>query len=90
MIRLISTVIASALLLAPTSNASATADNSWKMSSPDGTLSSTISLSDKGELCYDLSIDGKQIVTPSKLGFEMRGVLKAQQLEYESDGNIDK
>ena len=90
MIRLISTVIASALLLAPTSYASATADNSWKLSSPDGTLSTNISLSDKGELCYDLSIDGKQIVTPSKLGFEMRGVLKAQQLEYESDGTIDK
>ena len=90
MIRLISTVIASALLLAPTSNASATADNSWKLSSPDGTLSTNISLSDKGELSYDLSIDGKQIVTPSKLGFEMRGVLKAQQLEYESDGTIDK
>ena len=90
MIRLISTVIASALLLAPTSNASATADNSWKLSSPDGTLSTNISLSDKGELCYDLSIDGQEIVTPSKLGFEMRGVLKAQQLEYESDGNIDK
>ena len=88
MIRLATTFFAAAMLLAP--NTAVQAQTVARMSSPDGTLTANISLSDKGEICYDLSIDGQQIVTPSKLGFEMRGVLKAQQLEYESDGTIDK
>ena len=70
-------------------NTTVQAQTAAQMSSPDGTLTANISLSDKGEICYDLSIDGQQIVTPSKLGFEMRGVLKAQKINL-NDGAITK
>ena len=70
-------------------NTTVQAQTAAQMSSPDGTLTANISLSDKGEICYDLSIDGQQIVTPSKLGFEMRGVLKAQKINL-NDGDITK
>ncbi len=39
---------------------------------------------------YALKYDGKDIVLPSALGFELRGVLKAQKIVYNSDGSISK
>ena len=63
MIRIATTFLAAAMLLG--TNTTVQAQTAAQMSSPDGTLTANISLSDKGEICYDLSIDGQQIVTPS-------------------------
>lgn len=41
-------------------------------------------LSDKGEPEYCLECDGKSVILPSRLGFELRGVLKAQKIVFNS------
>ena len=59
------------------------------ISSPSGNLSMVFLLSDKGEPEYCLKYDGKPVILPSKLGFELRGVLKAQKIVFNSK-EIDK
>ena len=58
--------------------------------SPDGKLEMTFHLTEAGTPQYALTYEGKDIVLPSNLGFEMRGVLKAQKLIYNADGTISK
>ena len=60
------------------------------LQSPDGKLEMTFQLTEAGTPQYALTYEGKDIVLPSNLGFEMRGVLKAQQLVYNADGTISK
>ena len=60
------------------------------LSSPDGTIKMDFTLSEAGTPYYSLSIDGQSVVLPSRLGFELRGVIKAQDLHYEGDGSIAK
>ena len=60
------------------------------LKSPDGVLEMTFQLTAEGTPQYALNYEGKQIILPSNLGFELRGNLKAEQLVYNSDGTISK
>ncbi|MGN1046947.1 MAG: glycoside hydrolase family 97 N-terminal domain-containing protein, partial [Candidatus Cryptobacteroides sp.] len=56
------------------------------LSSPDGNLTLDVSLSDRGEAMYSLSYGGKAVVLPSHLGFELRGSVKATELDFSGKG----
>ena len=58
--------------------------------SPDNVLEMTFQLNSEGTPQYSLNYNGQKVVLPSDLGFEVRGVLKAQQLVYNEDGTITK
>jgi hypothetical protein len=60
------------------------------LQSPDGKLEMTFQLTETGTPQYALKYEGQDIILPSDLGFEMRGVLKAQKLVFEKDGSISK
>ena len=61
-----------------------------KLQSPDGKLELTFQLTEEGTPQYSLTYEGQNIILPSNLGFEFRGVLKAQKLNFEKDGSISK
>ena len=61
-----------------------------KLQSPDGVMEMTFQLTAEGTPQYALNYDGKKVILPSDLGFELRGVLKAQKLIYNADGTISK
>ena len=50
----------------------------------------TFQLTSEGTPQYALNYEGQKVILPSDLGFEFRGVLKAQQLVYNADGTISK
>ena len=50
----------------------------------------TFQLTSEGTPQYALNYEGQKVILPSDLGFEFRGVLKAQQLAYNADGTISK
>ena len=58
--------------------------------SPDGVLEMTFQLTSEGTPQYALNYDGKKVILPSDLGYELRGVLKAQKIVYNADGTISK
>ena len=60
------------------------------LKSPDGVLEMTFQLTSEGTPQYALNYDGQKVILPSNLGFELRGVLKAQQLVFNEDGTISK
>ena len=60
-----------------------------KLVSPNGKLTATFSLSEKGEPTYTLDYKGKHVILPSTLGFELRGTVKAEVLSYEN-GTVSK
>ena len=60
------------------------------LKSPDGVLEMTFHLTEDGTPQYALNYDGQKVILPSDLGFELRGVLKAQKLIYNEDGTITK
>ena len=60
------------------------------MTSPSGALEMTFQLSAEGTPQYALSYGDQKVILPSDLGFEFRGVLKAQKLVYNVDGTISK
>ena len=60
------------------------------MTSPSGNMEMTFQLSAEGTPQYALNYEGKKVILPSDLGFEFRGVLKAQKLVYNADGTISK
>ena len=49
-----------------------------KIKSPDGVLEMTFQLTSEGTPQYALNYEGQKVILPSNLGFELRGVLKAQ------------
>ena len=53
--------------------------------SPDSRLELEFLLAEDGTPMYALSKDGEAIIQPSRLGFQLRGVLKASKIAY--DGN---
>ena len=62
-----------------------------KLLSPDGNLEMSFAVDLKdGTPFYSLKYKGQDVILPSSLGFELRGVLKAQKLDYKQDGTIDK
>ena len=60
------------------------------LKSPDGVLEMTFQLTSEGTPQYALTYDGKKVILPSDLGYELRGVLKAQKIVYNADGTISK
>ena len=60
------------------------------LKSPDGNMEMTFHLTAEGTPQYALTYDDQQVILPSNLGFEFRGVLKAQKLVYNADGTISK
>ena len=60
------------------------------LKSPDGNMEMTFHLTAEGTPQYALSYGEQEVVLPSNLGFEFRGVLKAQKLVYNADGTISK
>ena len=61
-----------------------------KLTSPDGNMEMTFHLTAEGTPQYALSYDDQNVILPSNLGFELRGVLKAQKLIFNEDGSISK
>jgi len=55
------------------------------LSSPDGKLQLEVLTDKAGTPRYALSREGEKVVLPSKLGFEMRGTVKAEQIDYKKD-----
>ena len=60
------------------------------LTSPSGNMEMTFQLSAEGTPQYALDYEGQKVILPSDLGFELRGVLKAQKLVYNADGTISK
>ena len=60
------------------------------IASPSGTLEMTFHLNPEGTPQYALNYGDQKVILPSDLGFEFRGVLKAQKLVYNADGTISK
>ena len=60
------------------------------LSSPSGNMEMTFQLSSEGTPQYSLNYGDQKVVLTSYLGFELRGVLKAQKIVYNSDGTISK
>ena len=60
------------------------------LKSPDGNMEMTFQLTAAGTPQYALNYGDQKVILPSDLGFELRGVLKAQKLVYNADGTISK
>lgn len=56
------------------------------LTSPDGNLALRFSLAADGTPLYALDYKGEPVILPSRLGYELRGVLKATVLKYGEDG----
>jgi hypothetical protein len=89
--RIISAISALALLAACTA---AVQENEvtdvHTLSSPSGNMEMTFCLTEAGTPQYALDYGDTKVILPSDLGFEFRGVLKAQKLVYNADGTISK
>ena len=59
------------------------------LSSPDGNLNMKFCISEKGEPVYSLNFGDKEVILPSRLGYEFRGVLKAQKIVF-GENDIQK
>ncbi len=89
--RIISAISAIVLLAACTSvKPAGEVTDVQKISSPDGVLEMTFQLTAEGTPQYALNYEGQKVILPSNLGFELRGVLKAQKLVFNEDGTISK
>lgn len=60
------------------------------LSSPDGKLKMSFHLTGDGTPEYTLDYDGRPVILSSGMGFELRGVLKAQKIDYNADGTVSK
>ena len=55
----------------------------YSLSSPDGTLQMEFTLDDEGIARYSLTADGTPILNPGRLGFELRGTVKAREIDFD-------
>jgi hypothetical protein len=62
----------------------------YELQSPSGNMEMTFQLTEAGTPQYALNYEDRKVILPSDLGFEFRGVLKAQELVYNADGTISK
>ena len=82
-------LLSSALLCALSCTPKAKITESYSLKSPDSTLEMNFKLDSRGVALYSLSADGTPILNDSRLGFELRGTVKAEQLDYK-DGRVSK
>ena len=86
--RILSTL--SIILLAACTAKQGPATDVQTLASPSGNMEMTFQLSAEGTPQYALNYEGRKVILPSDLGYELRGVLKAQKLVYNADGTISK
>ena len=89
--KILSTMSAIALLTAcGTSQPAGEVTDVQTLKSPSGNMEMTFQLTAEGTPQYALDYGDTKVILPSDLGFEFRGVLKAQKLVYNADGTISK
>ena len=83
--RIFTAIIATALLAGCAANPPGEVTDVNKLTSPDGNMEMTFHLTAEGTPQYALSYEDQKVILPSNLGFELRGVLKAQKLIFNED-----
>ena len=83
-------LILSVALLAACSHGTSAPQPRAELASPDGALRMEFSLDEAGTPFYSLSRQGTAVLLPSRLGFALRGTVKAEQLAEDNAGRIIK
>lgn len=82
--------IALAALLSACAGHSDPAASVISLTSPDGTLEAQFILTEGGVPEYTLSKNGTPVMSPSRLGFTMRGNLKSEEIVYDGKNVSEK
>lgn len=88
--KLVTGLCAAALLIGCTNGKNSQITDINTLSSPDGMLEMSFHLTGDGTPEYTLDYDGRPVILSSGMGFELRGVLKAQKIDYNADGTVSK
>ena len=88
--KLVTGLCAAALLIGCTNGKNSQITDITTLSSPDGKLEMSFHLTGDGTPEYTLDYDGSPVILSSGMGFELRGVLKAQKIDYNADGTVSK
>ena len=88
--KLVTGLCAAALLIGCTNEKNSQITDITTLSSPDGKLEMSFHLTGDGTPEYTLDYDGSPVILSSGMGFELRGVLKAQKIDYNADGTVSK
>ena len=86
----LTSLLAAATLALACSTEPAAPQKQAELASPDGKLRMEFAMDDAGTPYYSLSRDGVAVLLPSRLGFALRGTVKAEQLDYAADGSVSK
>ncbi|MDD7118400.1 MAG: glycoside hydrolase family 97 protein [Bacteroidales bacterium] len=88
--KLVTGLCTAALLIGCTNGENSQITDINTLSSPDGKLEMSFHLTGDGTPEYTLDYDGRPVILSSGMGFELRGVLKAQKIDYNADGTVSK
>ena len=88
--KLVTGLCTAAVLIGCTNGESSQITDINTLSSPDGKLEMSFHLTGDGTPEYTLDYDGRPVILSSGMGFELRGVLKAQKIDYNADGTVTK
>ena len=88
--KLVTGLCTAALLIGCTNGENSQITDVNTLSSPDGKLEMSFHLTGDGTPEYTLDYDGSPVILSSGMGFELRGVLKAQKIDYNADGTVSK
>ena len=88
--KLVTGLCTAALLIGCTNGKNIQITDVNTLSSPDGKLEMSFHLTGDGTPEYTLDYDGSPVILSSGMGFELRGVLKAQKIDYNADGTVSK
>ena len=88
--KLVTGLCTAALLIGCTNGENSQITDVNTLSSPDGKLEMSFHLTGDGTPEYTLDYDGRPVILNSGMGFELRGVLKAQKIDYNADGTVTK
>ena len=88
--KLVTGLCTAALLIGCTNGKNSQITDITTLSSPDGKLEMSFHLTGDGTPEYTLDYDGSPVILSSGMGFELRGVLKAQKIDYNADGTVSK
>ena len=88
--KLVTGLCTAALLIGCTNGENSQITDVNTLSSPDGKLEMSFHLTGDGTPEYTLDYDGRPVILSSGMGFELRGVLKAQKIDYNADGTVSK
>ena len=88
--KLVTGLCTAALLIGCTNEKNSQITDINTLSSPDGKLEMSFHLTGDGTPEYTLDYDGRPVILSSGMGFELRGVLKAQKIDYNADGTVSK